>query len=121
MTINLHIGHEDDEMLDLRAVDESRPGTQAHIAKSKVPESSPHVLNLAELDSDKKTAARQNVTVDLKEEIQFQHQDHGRICIVGEREIAKKGLGRLPMIAAALVTLLALNVGQIVFLGQQKG
>lgn len=75
-----------------------------------------HVLNMKHVDQLKKKGAHKNVTVNLKEEIRFK-KESGRICIVGELPRSKQGLGRAPMVLAALLMIFFLNAGQLVFLG----
>lgn len=87
----------------------------------ELPSRSVHVLNLKNVDAGKKNEAHAQVSVDLKEEIHVQKNKPGRICILGELPPHRRGLGRLPMVAAALLVLLALNLGQILFLGKQEG
>lgn len=85
------------------------------------PEQSAHVLNLKSVDGSKKKAAHEDVTLDMKEEIKSKRTASGRICIVGEIPMDKQGLGRVGMIAAALFLIVALNLGQVLFLGKTKG
>lgn len=104
MTINLDIGAEE---------------TQG-------PRPSRHLLNLKTGDSHeggltKREKLHKEASLDLKEEIKFQHKESGRICIVGERTREKQGLGRAPMILAALVLVLLLSAGQTMFLGKKEG
>lgn len=80
-----------------------------------------HVLNLKKVDKGKKDKAHEEVSINLKEEIKARHSSSGRICIVGETPIHKQGLGRIPMIAAAVLTIMLLNMGQVIFLGKSKG
>jgi hypothetical protein len=82
---------------------------------------SQHVVNLKQVDSSKKEEAHAKVTLNLKDEIRSQKKATGRICIVGELPRSKQGLGRLPVVAAALLTILVLNLGQVVFLGKTRG
>lgn len=79
-----------------------------------------HVLNVkADLASAK---PKKEAGLNLKEEIVFNHQKApGRICIVGEDRHIARGLGRLPMIAAALLMIFAMNFGQLIFLGKTQG
>jgi hypothetical protein len=102
MTTHLSIGLEDAELPDL-------------------PEPSRHVINLKKVDSSKKEEAHAEVTVDLKEEIKATHKKPGHICILGELPPHRRGLGRVPMVAAAIVMILILNLGQIYFLGKKEG
>lgn len=85
-----------------------------------VPKVSKHLLNLKEVDGQEKREAHKEVSVNLKEEIKAK-QKAGRICVVGEVPESKKGLGRIPMIAGALLIILLLNMGQLMFLGKQTG
>ncbi len=78
-----------------------------------------HVLNLKHVDKQKKDGAHKNVTVNLKEEIRFK-KEAGRICIVGELPRSKQGLGRAPMVLAALLMIFFLNAGQLIFLGRSN-
>lgn len=103
MTVRLDIGPEHDKNAE------------------KFPETSTHILDISSMDKIKKYEAHKNVSLDLKEEIRSQKTSSGRICIVGELPLQKQGLGRAPMIAGALLVILALNMGQIIFLGKSKG
>lgn len=103
-TLNLNIGPE-----------------EGHV-EEELPRTSPHMLNLKKVDGSLKNEAHKDVSVNLKEEIRVKSkQTPGRICVVGEVPEAKKGLGRIPMIAGALLMILFLNMGQMVFLGKQTG
>lgn len=82
---------------------------------------SKHVLDLKTLDGAKKASAHQNVSVNLKEEIKIRTVSLEKMQIVGRNYARRRGLGRLPMIAAALVIILLLNVLQLAFVGQQRG
>ncbi|MEK9159916.1 MAG: DUF4012 domain-containing protein [Patescibacteria group bacterium] len=103
MTTNLNIGPED-----------------LHKA-TELPEPSKHVINLKGVDNGKKTEAHAAVSVDLKEEIKTRNQKPGAICIIGELPPHRRGLGRVPMVAAALLVIFVLNIGQIFFLGKKEG
>lgn len=103
MTTNLNIGPE-----DLNKAPE-------------IPEPSKHVINLKGVDSGKKQQAHATVSVDLKEEIKTRQQKPGAICIIGELPPHRRGLGRVPMVAAALLVIFVLNIGQIFFLGKKEG
>ena len=98
MTTNLNIGPED-----------------------KQNDASTHLLNLKKTDSTKKSAARKNVSLNIKDEIKNEHKKSGRICIVGELPRSRQGLGRAPMILAAFLVVLLLSAGQLIFLGKEKG
>lgn len=87
------------------------------IRDDDMPEQSDHVLNLKTVDGAKKKAAHDTVTLDTKEEIRSNGASPGRICLVGETQ----GLGRVGMIAVALFLIVALNLGQVLFLGKTKG
>jgi hypothetical protein len=106
MSYQLHIGDEDENRI--KAVEKAVP-------------TSAYLLDLTALDQDKKESAHENVTLDLKQEIKTSHKESGRICIIGERQLAKKGLGRIPMVLASVLMIVILNLGQIFFLGQQTG
>jgi len=87
-----------------------------------MPKASKHMLNLKSVDGSKKARAHSSVSVDLKEEIKHRSQEApGRICIVGELPASRQGLGRMPMIAAAVLVIMILNLGQVLFLGQKEG
>ena len=103
MTLHLNIGPEGDELL------------------SDTPKKSKHVLNIKNVDADKKQDARRKVSVDLKEEIKVKNKQAGRLCIVGELPRHKQGLGRAPMVIAAVLVIGLLNLGQLVFLGTTRG
>jgi len=92
---------------------------EEHVDQS-LPRQSKHMLNLKGVDGVAKKNAHKKVTVNLKEEIQAKKKA-GRICVVGEIPESKKGLGRIPMIAGALLIILFLNMGQMIFLGKQTG
>lgn len=79
------------------------------------------MLSLKDVDLEKKKEAHKQVSVDLKEEIKQKNKQPGRICIVGELPRSKQGLGRAPVVVAALLMILALNMGQFMFLGTQRG
>jgi len=102
MKYNLHIGNEEPRGLE------------------EFPFISSHLLNIKDVDDPKKYKAHKNVSVDLKEEIRFK-KESGRICIVGELPRDKQGLGRAPMIFAAVFIIFLLNVGQLIFLGRTQG
>src|SRR3989338_8912085 len=102
MTIQLNIGPEDNFEPDL-------------------PQQSSHVLNLRNIDNAKRSGAHKNVTVDLKEEIKSKNRAPGRICILAQLPDHKRGLSRIPMVPAALLIILVLNLGQLVFLGKKEG
>lgn len=102
MTTNLNIGPE-----DLNKAPE-------------LPEPSKHVINLKGVDGGKKQEAHAAVSVDLKEEIKTRQQK-GAICIIGELPPHRRGLGRVPMVAAALLVIFVLNISQVVFLGKKEG
>ncbi len=86
-----------------------------------MPEQSAHILNLKSVDGAKKSAAHKTVSLDMKEEIKSKRDPSGRICLVGEIPAEKQGLGRVGMIVAALLLIVALNLGQVLFLGKSKG
>lgn len=92
---------------------------EGHVGET-VPRVSKHLLNMKEVDGRLKQDAHKEVSVDLKEEIKAK-QKAGRICVVGELPESKRGLGRIPMVAGALLIILFLNMGQLMFLGQQTG
>ncbi len=100
--INLNIGPEQNS---------SRPSA----AKSK------HVVDLKTLDGTKKAAAHSKVTLNIKEEIRIKTLTPDKIQIVGRNYSRRRGLGRIPMLVAALAMILILNVGQLVFLGKKQG
>ena len=102
MTTQLNIGPEDNFEPDL-------------------PQQSSHVLNLRDVDHAQRSGAHKNVTVDLKEEIKSKNRAPGRICILAQLPDHKRGLSRIPMVAAALLIILVLNLGQLVFLGKKEG
>ncbi|MEK7146006.1 MAG: DUF4012 domain-containing protein, partial [Patescibacteria group bacterium] len=102
MTLHLEIGPENSEERNITPM-------------------SPHVMNLKDVDAFKKEIAHENVSLNLKDEIRSDKQSAGRICIVGEVAYASQGLGRLPMVAAALMIILVLNLGQLLFLGKKQG
>ena len=85
------------------------------------PKSSAHLVNLKKTDKSKKKAAKKSVSLNLKDEIKNEHKNAGRICIVGELPRSKQGLGRAPMILAALLVVLLLSAGQVMFLGKKEG
>lgn len=91
------------------------------LGDDKLPEPSQHVLNIKAADGQKIVEAHKGVSLDLKEEIRHQKNSSGRICIVGESPRSKSGLGRMPMIAGAMLVILILNVIQIPLLGKSKG
>jgi len=79
-----------------------------------------HVINLKSVDSSEKHEAHSKVTVDLKgPAVDKKRSD--KIHFVGKNYGRRRGLGRIPMLAAALFMILLLNVGQIVFLGKEQG
>jgi len=84
-------------------------------------ELSKHVINLKDVDGGKKKEAHAEVSVDLKEEIKAKSKGHGAICMLDELPLYRRGLGRVPMVAAALLVILILNLGQIFFLGKKEG
>jgi hypothetical protein len=84
-------------------------------------DASRHVLNIKNVDAGKRKQVRENVSLDLKEEIKHRNKKDGRICIVGELPRSKQGLGRAPMILGAVLMIFALNVAQLAFLGQKEG
>lgn len=86
----------------------------------ELPERSKHVINLKNVDGAQKEEAHADVTLDMKSEIKTRKQK-GAICIVGELPPHRRGLGRVPMVAAALLIIFALNLGQIFFLGKKEG
>ena len=92
---------------------------KGHVGE-EIPRSSKHVLNLKNVDGKEKKDAHKEVSVNLKEEIKAKRKTD-RICIVGELDESKKGLGRIPMVAGALLIILFLNMGQMMFLGKQQG
>jgi hypothetical protein len=102
--LNLHIGSE-----------KKNPELEAAAAPSK------HVLNLKKPIEDRREKNHDKAHTNLKDEIKASHKKAGRICIVGQLSRAQQGLGRLPMIAAALVTIMVLNMGQLFFLGTREG
>jgi hypothetical protein len=89
--------------------------------EDKQNDASTHLLNLKKTDSTKKSAARKNVSLNIKDEIKNEHKKSGRICIVGELPRSRQGLGRAPMILAAFLVVLLLSAGQLIFLGKEKG
>lgn len=104
MTIHMDIGPEDDKNF-----------------KAEEPVSV-HILNLKNIDENKKTSNDVIRPINLKDEIKSsQEQTPGRILIVGEGCKSESGLGRIPMIASALLLIIILNLGQVVFLGRSKG
>ncbi len=102
MTINLNIGPERER-------------------REQVAPASRHILNMKDVDEGKRAAARREPVASLKEEIRSEEKDTGRICIVGELPRSKQGLGRAPMILAALMIVFLLSASQVVFLGKKKG
>lgn len=92
-------------------------GAEEEYPSEEYPFVSRHLLDLKHVDQSKKSSAHRNVSVNLKEEIRFK-KEAGRICIVGEMPRSKQGLGRAPMILAALFMIFALNLGQLIFLGR---
>jgi len=86
-----------------------------------LPEVSQHILSVKSVDDVKREAARQDATLDMKAEIKGKSGHPGRISIIGELPASKQGLGRLPMIASALLMIFFLNFGQLVFLGKDQG
>lgn len=86
-----------------------------------MPEASPHLLNLSQVDAQKQAEARAKATLDVKDIKAKRKKEKGRICVVGELPRDKQGLGRAPVIAAAIAMILLLNLGQMVFLGKHKG
>lgn len=95
-------------------------GPENHL-EPELPQVSQHVLNLKSVDQKKQDEARKDVSLDLKEEIKAKHQKPGRICILAELPSHHKGQSRIPMVAAALLMILVLNLGQLVFLGKKEG
>ncbi len=95
-------------------------GPEGGQEEEKFPTLSQYLLNLKTLDREKKHKAAEHVNLNLKEEIKAA-QSQEKICIVGEWSESKQGLGRLPMIAAALLIIILLNMGQLMFLGKQAG
>lgn len=93
----------------------------AEYQEPDLPEPSAHVINLKNADRNKKDEAHLGVSVDLKEEIKTRNKKPGHICILGELAPHRRGLGRVPMLAAALLMILVLNLGQIFFLGRKEG
>ncbi len=87
----------------------------------ELPEPSRHVINLKNVDGGKKQEAHAEVSVDLKQEIKTRNKKPGAICIIGELPPHRRGLGRVPMVAAALLVIFVLNLGQIFFLGKKEG
>jgi hypothetical protein len=97
-------------------------GMEGEYLEESKPSPSLHILNLKDLERPKKLKIQKEVPLDLKEEIQVKNQSTpGRICIVGDLPAHKQGLGRIPMIAAALLMVFALNLGQVLFLGETRG
>lgn len=90
-------------------------------AKDGLPLPSRFVLNLKGVDNVKKRAAHEDVSLDLKEEIKWKQKGTRRLCILSEFRPSREGLGRIPMLAGALLIILVLNIGQLVFLGKQEG
>ncbi len=86
----------------------------------QLPERSKHVINLKNVDGVQKEEAHADVTLDMKSEIKTRKQK-GAICIVGELPPHRRGLGRVPMVAAALLVIFALNISQVFFLGNKEG
>lgn len=82
---------------------------------------SEHVVDLKTLDGVKKSQAHSKVTLNMKEEIRIKTLTPDKIQIVGRNYSRRRGLGRIPMLVAALGMILLLNVGQLVFLGRQQG
>ena len=82
---------------------------------------SQHVVDLKTLDGAKKNQAHSKVTLNMKEEIRIKTLTPDKIQIVGRNYSRRRGLGRIPMLVAALAMILLLNVGQLVFLGRQQG
>lgn len=80
-----------------------------------------HVINLKNTDAQNKALAHEKVTVDLKKEIEFKNNTPEKIHIVGKQHNKRRGLGRIPMLIAALFMILVLNVGQMIFLGKHQG
>lgn len=91
------------------------------LGDDKLPEPSQHVLNIKAADGHKLVEAHKGVSLDLKEEIRHQKNSSGRICIVGESTRSKQGLGRMPMVAGAMLVILILNLIQLPLLGKSKG
>lgn len=89
--------------------------------KRDAEKASSHVIDLKNVDATQKNKAHQKVTVDLKKEIEFQNSSPEKIHIVGKNFSRRRGLGRIPMLVAALFMILLLNAGQIVFLGKHQG
>jgi hypothetical protein len=85
------------------------------------PKASSHVIDLKNVDASSKKKAHERVTVDLKKEIEFKNSSPEKIHIVGKNFSRRRGLGRIPMLVAALFMILALNVGQMIFLGKNQG
>ncbi|QQR54671.1 DUF4012 domain-containing protein [Candidatus Peregrinibacteria bacterium] len=82
---------------------------------------SKHVVDLKTLDGAKKIEAHSKVTLNMKEEIRMRTLTPDKIQIVGKNYGRRRGLGRIPMLIAALAMILLLNVGQLLFLGKRQG
>ena len=82
---------------------------------------SKHIVDLKTLDGVKKAQAHSKVTLNIKEEIRVKTHTPDKIQIVGKNYSRRRGLGRIPMLVAALAMILVLNVGQLVFLGKRQG
>ncbi|MBU0981516.1 DUF4012 domain-containing protein [Patescibacteria group bacterium] len=93
------------------------PENEKPFAKDRLSE---HVLNVkTQTDAPKEKPA---AAINIKDEIKSKSDSlPGRICIVGELSAEKQGLGRMPMVAAALLIIVCLNVGQALFLGKSRG
>ncbi len=102
MSVKLHIGPEEN-------------------LHPELPQASKHVLNLRNIDQAERSAAHENVSLDLKEEIKSNNKKPGRICILAQLPDHRRGLSRIPMVAAALLIIMVLNLGQLIFRGQEQG
>lgn len=95
-------------------------GSESNPKKDKLGLSS-HLIDLKNVDAPSKKEAHKKVTVDLKKEIEFKNNTPGKIHIVGKNFSRRKGLGRFPMLVAALFMIVLLNAGQMIFLGKHQG
>lgn len=96
-------------------------GPEQNEAKKPSAKPSKYLVDLKTLDGAKKASAHSKVSLDMKEEIKIKTLTPDKIQIVGKNYGKRKGLGRIPMLVAALGMILTLNVGQLVFLGRNQG